>query len=673
MIHDRLILIFAPLVMVVCLTASGLLLPNILERSEADALRYTNVSVEGAPPFVALGTAMGAIRGIIVDYLWIKVHLMQEKGLLYDVMADSELITKLQPRFAAVWGFHGHNMAYNISVTTHTQPERWEWVNAGIHLVRDEGLRYNPNDLGLHRELAFFFAHKIEGVSDDAHFYYKRMLAGEWHLLLGEPPDSWEDRIAWMKKVADAPETLAAAEEREPLIKELIAKLKAAYPEDIAKKKFALDRNFLSLYTYWQTLKQREAASGEIADKNRQKSPYFEVLDQLATDARYQNAWDVLLAHLRKRSLKDEYNMDPQLMYEYTRDLGPIDWRHGQAHALYWSRRGSEFGKGRVSDYDVYQILNNDSQQIQAMQDLARYGRIYFDPLSDEMPSRLPDPRWIDAIVKNWKQFYIKHYNVRGGGGERFITFIKNFLSSAICEWYHAGETEKAQALMDELDQYFGRGATPPNNQYNLPLDIFVQRETYDQYQAQPHLAARDVWASLRYGLTVGCLDNNPKVLAEALKFSDEVTAYFKGNSFNDYVNKFGEGRMSDLLGMLDDSFEEVFLDVMRDPTISFEKRSQIWQNVDRISAEAWSKVQWGRPMPMPPLRALVYDKLKPALDQQLSRSALRQKFTVDQLFPAPPGIEQAREALKQRQAEREKKREEIRQRDPIERQGTSG
>jgi hypothetical protein len=126
-------------------------------------LRYTDVAVEGAPPAVALGTAIGALRGLIVDYLWIKIHLQKQKGLYYEVMADADLITKLQPRFSAVWAFHGHNMAYNISVAHNTEQERWEWVSAGIDLVRNRGLRYNPNDLQLHRELAFWFAHKIEG------------------------------------------------------------------------------------------------------------------------------------------------------------------------------------------------------------------------------------------------------------------------------------------------------------------------------------------------------------------------------------------------------------------------------------------------------------------------------------------------------------------------------
>ena len=103
-------------------------------------------------------------------------------------MLFRSLITKLQPRFGEVWAFHGHNLAYNLSVMTSTPEERWRLVNAGIDLVRNKGLRYNPNDLILYKELAFWFAHKIDGVSDDAHLFYKRKFAQEWHLLLGPPP-----------------------------------------------------------------------------------------------------------------------------------------------------------------------------------------------------------------------------------------------------------------------------------------------------------------------------------------------------------------------------------------------------------------------------------------------------------------------------------------------------
>ena len=141
---------------------------GILAARKGYGLRYTDEAQEGAPPMVVLGTAIGALRGLLVDYLWIKIGIQKEKGLLYEVMSDANLITSLQPRFPDVWAFHGHNMAYNISVMTNTPEERWAWVNSGIALVRDKGIRYNPNSLLLCKELAHYFSHKVDGTTDDA-------------------------------------------------------------------------------------------------------------------------------------------------------------------------------------------------------------------------------------------------------------------------------------------------------------------------------------------------------------------------------------------------------------------------------------------------------------------------------------------------------------------------
>ena len=183
---------------------------GILDSRDGYGLRYTDSSVEGAPPIVALGTAIGALRGVIVDYLWLKVNMMKEDGEFYEVMSDAELITKLQPRFAQVWGFHGHNMAYNISVATHTSEERWDWVNKGIRLLREQGIPYNPRAVRLYRELSWIFFHKIGQYSDDAHWFYKRELAYEMQQVLGDLDrgGTTEQVITRFKAIADAPAPL---------------------------------------------------------------------------------------------------------------------------------------------------------------------------------------------------------------------------------------------------------------------------------------------------------------------------------------------------------------------------------------------------------------------------------------------------------------------------------
>jgi len=58
-------------------------------------------------------------------------------------------------------------------------PDRWRWVEHGIELMRDDGLRYNPNSVDLYREVAWQFQHKMGANLDDANMYYKSQWALE--------------------------------------------------------------------------------------------------------------------------------------------------------------------------------------------------------------------------------------------------------------------------------------------------------------------------------------------------------------------------------------------------------------------------------------------------------------------------------------------------------------
>ncbi len=654
--HDRFIQLAALAMILLSVIASGSLLPGLIDQADRHALRYTDVSIEGAPPFVVVGQAIGAIRGLIVDWLWITVNQMKQDGKYYEIMARTEMITRLQPRFAAVWAFHGHNMAYNISVATGTREERWDWVRQGISLVRNEGLRYNPNDLVLHKELAFWFAHKIEGISDDAHLFYKDQMCREWHFLLGEPPDAWSERIAWMKEVADAPQRLEQIEQSHPEAAELIAELRSAYSKVEQRFAFELDRSFLLYYVMWQaTTQQSEIA--EIVDQAvqlREESAWFLAFDRLANEPKYAQAWKLLVAHARKRVLLDEYNMDPQLMYEFTRDLGPLDWRHGQAHAIYWSRRGSLMAehRTRVSEDDIYKVLNNDSMQLQGMQGLARDGRIFFDPFSGTGSSRLPDARWVDSIVENFEHFYIKHINVRGAGGERFIDFLKHFLAAEVRGAFHRGELARADQLYAKLDELFGMGSKFHNPEYSVPVAVFVKKETKGQYEAQHWLAPREVADSLRYGLRVGLAQGEPELLVEALANAAWTTNYFKNEAWNDYVTRFGEARIGALVGELENSATLVFGNLMVDRSVPFRERMVIWAQVDKY---------------IPQLRAEVYDAIKPQLERELATTAWGRRYTIDQAFPEPPGMDAYRaEMERRRQREREQLEEQQRRDAPV-------
>jgi hypothetical protein len=545
-------------------------------------------------------------------------------------------------------------MAYNISVATHTEKERWSWVKAGINLVRDEGIRYNPNDLELHKELAFWFAHKIDGYADDAHLYYKTEFCREWHFVLGEPPIAWEDRTAWMKQVADAPRTLAETEQQSPGVTLLLQRLEEAISPFDRSASITVGKGLLFAHGYWSAVNAGSEVAritGEL--EQARANPIYRAIDSVAGDPELKDAWTTLLAHVRQRVLVDDYNMDPQLMYEYTRDLGPIDWRNAQAHALYWSRRGSQLGDKRaLNDDDIYKVVNNDRMQLQAMQALARHGRITFDPLTtSELPSRFPEPLWINTIYRMFETFWLKHEKTRGWGGDTFIAFLENFMSSAIREWYRAGELEKATELMSKMDALFGRGASIPNNKYAVPLDVFIEEETRGEYAVNPEVAPSEVVAGLRYGIRVGIGQDRQDVYQQSVRFAETVTEYFKNNETYGFTNRFGRGRISELLGRLERSVEDAFLQLIIDPTLSFEERSGIWRKVDRYE---------------PQLRARVYDRIVNQLQLQLSRSPYGIKYRVNDLFPPPPNLAEHRAKLAEEQARIEQQLKEERQRDDV-------
>ena len=628
--RERFIQLISLLVATLCFIAGAILLPKILQVSDEKSLRYTDVSIEGAPPIVALGTAIGALRGIIVDYLWIKTNIQKEKGQFYEAMADASLITKLQPRFSDVWSFQGHNMAYNISVMTETPRERWGWVRAGIDLVRDEGIRYNPNDLILYKDLAFWFAHKIDGVSDDAHLYYKRELAREWQFLLGVPPASLENRIAWLAAIKDAPDSLEELEIKNPSIEVLVKELKKSLSSFDSRFQFRLDRDFLSNLGRWQSVQSsRYAKLLGLEETFLKNDPIFATFNTVFATPEARASLELFLPFLRKKVLLEAFNMDPTLMWEYTRDFGPFDWRHPQSHAFYWARKGATTAEKRSSNVeDIYKVLNNDRVNIQAMQALSRTGLMSYDPFSNDNPGRLNDIRWIKAIDIYFGELYRKHFGTRGGGGDSFCDFYQNFMSQAVRELYRSGDYEGAQSILKKLDNLFGRGGLIPNNKYEAPLETFVQNTTFGEYPGAPDIARSDVYAALSLGFREGLLMNRPKVLEDAVKFARDLTIYFQGNQYADFVNKFGERRMADLIGDLRTSVRDVFANVLIDPSQPLVDRLTIYNRAGEQE------------------RRMVYDLVKGPLEAEFSIDELAKLVPFAQLLPEPPDMEAFRQAM---------------------------
>lgn len=135
---------------------------------------------ENLPPVLAFTTvALGGFRGLIANALWIRATDLQEKGKYFEMVQLADWITKLQPHIPTVWYHLGWNMSYNISIKFNDPNDRWLWVQRAIELLRDQALHYNPGETVLYRELSWFYQHKLGQNLDDAHLYYKEMLAKE--------------------------------------------------------------------------------------------------------------------------------------------------------------------------------------------------------------------------------------------------------------------------------------------------------------------------------------------------------------------------------------------------------------------------------------------------------------------------------------------------------------
>jgi hypothetical protein len=152
--------------------------------------------LENAPPVLAFTTvALGGFRGLIANALWIRANDLQMEDRYFEQVQLADWITKLEPTFVQVWLVQAWNMAYNISVKFRDPYDRWRWVQQGIELLRDEGLKYNPQEALIYRELAWFFQHKMGQNLDDAHLIYKYEWANEMTRVLGGGRPNYDELL----------------------------------------------------------------------------------------------------------------------------------------------------------------------------------------------------------------------------------------------------------------------------------------------------------------------------------------------------------------------------------------------------------------------------------------------------------------------------------------------
>ncbi len=603
MTHNRLIQFVSLVGVAVLLTATGILAPHI-DESRKDA-QVTQSPDQTLPPEVSLGTAaLGSFRGLIVDVLWYRANALKEDGKYYEANQLSQWITNLQPRFPQVWAFHAWNMAYNISVATHTPDERWYWVNSGIKLLRDHGIPKNPNSPRVYKELGWIFSHKVGQISDDMHWYYKRKLAEEWHELLGAPTEgaTTQQAVDTVRRIADAPKTLQDLLSNDTTIKPLWTYLRnLGYSPDVK-----LLRQIGGILMYNYSPDQALWAQLGITVPEH----YDQRLDRIFKDATFGPAVEPLLAFLRKRVLIDTYHMEPAAMVEVMEQFGPLDWRHPAAHGAYWDHLGVRAFNQRRNTEGI-DVVNIYRARVHSIQFLAHWGKVSFDPRVPGPPDLQADTRFIDkyeAALAEVRTF-LEETKGTTGSLSSFESGHENFLIKFITHAYLGGHADEAQRLYAHLRKTYG---LKKHNQQRFKLtlhELVVQeyKDIWDNMAAARQFIQDILFRAIHEGLA----NNQPELYERGVEAARVMyDRYQRDKPVNPGVHDrqrlppFKELRVS------------TYVYYMTQPT-PIVRRARVWRNTQI------------------PLQQRTYDRIYTVLAAQLHGTTL----DPDRVLPQPDGM----------------------------------
>lgn len=457
-------------------------------------------------------------RAFLVNYLWIRTDKLKEEGKFYDAYQQAEIICRLQRHFPGVWSFHSWNMAWNISVATHTPEERWRWVYNGIKLLRDRGIPLNPRSIVLYKDLGWIYLFKVGGYLDDMHWVYKRQWAMRMQDLLGSPPQgATQEVIDAFAPLADEsllnkdPQHQGLEVIQQEKLAELLKDPKVrAYADELAAVGLKIDPDFLAAYNLWSL----DAAVSDVRIRSPQpRNELDHAVYRLINDPKFAAPRARVLALLRAQILWNVYRMDPAFMLEVMNEYGPLDWRLPQPTGLYWLLLGRKVcGEESLDDTDV---LNTQRNAFNCLKELTWRGRltmidarvragredaISLEPVRVESQMELPNIRLYQLAdlryVEPVHQAYLKNIarQIKDSKTRFKVNQFRdghiNYLAGAIKGLYASHRRKEAQEYYDYIRQNY----EPPGPTWLYPdVGEFVLNELRQDDQPIRDLAESQV------------------------------------------------------------------------------------------------------------------------------------------------------------------------------------
>ncbi len=402
--------------------------------------------LENAPPVLAFTTvALGGFRGLLADYLWLRSTKMQEESNYFEMVQLANWIVKLQPRYTPSTAFLAWNMAYNISVTFTRFEDRWRWVKRGIELIRDEALERNPSDPALFQQLGWIYQHKMGQDLDDANKFYKDEFAKEMIRLFGPYYGKWNE-------IAKAPDNEA--------------KLKASLGAEKFKK--------------YQTLLAKHSVESFDALEELFRTHAAIYPKELREDMKEAGIAEAVELCLRARWIVKKYRLDPLWLIRINDEIGTLDWRLPEAHAIYWAKRGIDRWLVSRDNEAKFKQLQCERMIFQSLQNAFIAGKLVYisnkdDDLMYENIQHIEIKPNLDIAEAANEAYHkaMKDYSVETIGGP-----YQNFLTRAVTQLYINGRLKEAKKFMEYGNQVYNKdGSRRYGDKFKQDIKDFARKE----------------------------------------------------------------------------------------------------------------------------------------------------------------------------------------------------
>jgi len=597
---------------------SGMLQPGLDAQSRKYELNPPELA-ENYPFKMLLTTAPGGLRAPILCYLWIRAENLQNDGRYYEAMQLANLICNLQPSFAGVWSFQAWNMAYNISVETHTPEERWHWVyDGGVKLLRDRGIPQNRKSLSLYKELGWIFYHKMGRYMDDMHMYYKQRLAAMMQHLLAAPPyGTTAETLKWFYPISTAPLDKDFRRQGRDKIQQdqlriILADVQAAaYFKLLKADNIEIGQDLLDVYNRYSL---DDAIQSTRLMPTKLTSQRDKRLSELINNPQYRAGRDKLLAFTRAQLLWNVYKMDPQWMYQMMEKFGPIDWRLAISHGLYWTSYGLHIVNA-VETKDITS-LNTDRMVLNALKALTAIGRLTYieNPRNPDLPKITWTSDW-RFIAPTQKEFIAmgkaaaKGYKTSFKASQLSAGHL-DYLNQAIEMLYSAYRRSEAQQLLDYAKKTYNPSGPP----WSLDLKDFVVWRFSHTGQPTQHMAYSQISSALKTGFVQRALGNRVGYRQSVIFARRIYDAYSKGAPKRIKLPPFGTMARNVLMYLLVNPR-------LMGVNLSLIRRSDIYRSLSDD------------------MRRGLYDRIAPSL----RRECEAWEIDFSKAFPAPPGMKATR------------------------------